>query len=239
MNYRDLSLIDIGDKKLIFATDSSGAIGMKENDQVRIDNYRLGRFLAQVPFMEIMATGAEPFYVFLPIANEMEPTAAGIIEGVKSIMKDAGMDLGSINGSTEENMATSQTGAAITIMAVVDGNFKLPKAKRGQGVFSIGLPKVGQEVLNDRGEIMTLYHLKELRKMDFVGDILPVGSKGIYYEAGEMARSNSLELELIFKEDLIYKSAGPATVALCSAPEDKFEELKKLALPVNLIARLV
>lgn len=239
MNYRDLSLIDLGDKKLLFATDSSGAIGMKENDQVRIDNFGLGRFLAQVPFMEIMATGAQPSYVFLPISNEMEPTAAGIIAGVRSIMKEAGMDEKLINGSTEENMVTSQTGAAITVMAVVDGSFSFPRARRGHAVFSLGLPKVGQEVLDDRGEIMTLTHLRELRKMDFVGDILPVGSKGVYYETGEMAKSNSLELEWIFQGDLLYKSAGPATVVLCSAPEDRLEELKKLALPVSLIARLV
>ena len=70
MHYRDLSVLDLGDKKLLFATDSTGAIGRKELDLVPIDNEELGIFLAGVPFMEIIATGATPSYVFLPICKD-------------------------------------------------------------------------------------------------------------------------------------------------------------------------
>lgn len=239
MNYRDLTLLDMGDKKLLMATDSTGAIGMKAHDLVKIDNYGLGRFISQVPFMEILATGAKPSYVFLPICNEMEPTAKGIIAGVKSIMEEAGLSPERINGTTEENIETSQTAASILVLAKVERDFSFPKAKRGEIIFSLGLPKVGNEVLEDKGEIMTLAHLMALRELDFVGDLLPVGSKGILYEAGEMAASHGLGLKLLCREDFIYKSAGPATVALVSAPSDKYDELKKLALPVHRIAELV
>lgn len=239
MHYRDLTIISLGEKKILFATDSAGAIGSKKGDRVAIDNRGLGRFLAQVPFMEILATKARPSYVFLPICNEMVPTAAGIIEGVKEIMEEAGLDSDCINGTTEENMPTLETAAAILVMAIVDKDFCFPQAFSGDTIFALGLPKVGEEVLKDKGEIMNLSHLKSLRDLPGIGDILPVGSKGIAYEAKEMAKSHGLELRFFFDEPILYQSAGPGTVVLCSAPFEKKEILEELGLPLRPIAEIL
>lgn len=238
MRYRDLTLIEHEGIKLLFATDSIGGIGEKENDFLAIDNVSLGRFLAQVPFFEILAVGAKPSYVFLPVSNEMDSTARGIIRGVRELMIELGLSPEAINGSTEENMPTSETGVGITVMAICDRNFNFPIAKKGEYIFSLGLPKVGAEVVEDRGEIMNLALLKRLREFEFVGDILPVGSKGIAYEAGEMARSHNLDLEFILEGDILTKSAGPTTVVLCSSKIDYKKELEKLGLAVNIVARL-
>lgn len=238
MRYRDLTILDIGEKKLIFACDSSGGIGSKKGDTIKIDNESLGRFLAQVPFFEILAIGAKPSYVFLPIANEMETTGEEIIQGVKEIMAKAGLDPLAINGSTEENIPTLETGAGITVLALVDGSFSFPRALENDYVFALGLPKVGREVLEDRGEIMTLHNLKLLRELPFVGDILPVGSRGIGQEALDMARSHGLDIEFLIEGDLLTKSAGPSTVVLCSARARYREELSELGLPVNIVGRL-
>ncbi|HZK10579.1 MAG TPA: hypothetical protein VFD08_05865 [Clostridia bacterium] len=239
MRYRDLTILPLGDKKLIFATDSAGAIGRKKADLVKIDNRGLGRFLAQVPFMEILATKALPSYVFLPICNEMEPTASEIIQGVMEIMDEAGLSRDFINGTTEENIPTIQTAASILVMAVVDIDFSFPKAFSGDTIFALGLPKVGQEVLDDRGDIMSLSHLKKLRVFQEVGDILPVGSKGIAYEAKEMARSHGLDLHFLSDDPILSKSAGPGTVVLCSGKAKIKKDLKDLALPLRKIAELL
>ena len=239
MRYRDLTILTIGENKLLFATDSAGAIGSKGADLVSIDNKGLGRFLAQVPFMEIVATKAVPSYVFLPVCNEMNPTARGILEGVKEIMEEAGLDSNRINGTTEENIPTIQTAASILVMAVVDKDFDFPKAYSGDTIYALGLPKVGNEVLEDTGEIMNLGHFKKLRSFLGIGDILPVGSKGIAYEVREMAKSHNLEVEFLFDEPLLYKSAGPGTVALCSVPAKGSDEIKSLGLPLRAIAKLI
>ncbi len=239
MHYRDLTVLDVGEKKLLFATDSTGAIGSKELDLIPISNEKLGIFLAQVPFMEILATGAIPSYVFLPICNEMHPTANGILKGVTHIMESLSMDPGSINGTTEENIPTRQTSAAILVMAVVEKDFTFPKAKAGEIIFSLGHPKVGHEVLADQGEIMTLDHMRRLRAIEGVGDVLPVGSKGMAYEAKEMVNSHGLALEFFpHPKDLLEKSAGPATVTLCSADASLEDELKALGLPLRKIAKI-
>lgn len=238
MRYRDLSLIPLGEKMLLFATDSAGAIGSKPLDVVSTSNRNLGRYLAQVPFMEILATRAHPSYVFLPICNEMEPTAREILEGVRSIMQEAGMPTNLINGTTEENMPTQQTAATILVMAVVDGDFVFPKACAGEVIFAIGLPKIGQEVLEDQGEIVTLAHFMRLRALEEAGDILPVGSRGIAYEAAEMAKSHDLKLHFLLEDPFLYKSAGPATVALVSGKAEIKGKLESLGLPVQIIAEL-
>lgn len=239
MLYRDLTLLELGEQKLLFATDSTGAIGSKELDLIPIDNEALGVFLAQVPFMEILAVGATPSYVFLPICNEMNPTAKGILSGVRKLMQELSMDPNAINGTTEENIPTRQTSAAILVMAVLEKHFSFPKANPGEGIYALGIPKVGREVLADQGEMMTVEKMRQLRKIQAVGDILPVGSKGIAYEALEMVHSHGLSLEFqSHEESFLSSSAGPATVALCSAPLSFEKELRKLGLPVHLIAKI-
>ena len=148
------------------------------------------------------------------------------------------MDPGSINGTTEENIPTRQTSAAILVMAVVEEDFEFPKAKVGENIYALGLPKVGHDVLADQGEIMTVERMLRLRSLEGVGDILPVGSKGIAYEVGEMMNTHGLEAEFYVHDDSLHLSAGPATVAICSAPASMEEKLRSLGLPVKTIAHI-
>ena len=83
--------------------------------------------------------------------------------------------------------------------------------------------------------------LQQLLSLDYVQDILPVGSKGIKYEAELLAKLNQLHLELDpeLKLDL-EKSAGPATVLLVTVPPNKLAKLQKsINKPLNYLGKLI
>lgn len=92
----------------------------------------------------------------------------------------------------------------------------------------LGIPKVGMEVLNDeKNEIMSVNTFNQLYHNIKIQDMLPVGSKGIEYEALEMAKTNDLELSLDDRISVdLYKSGGPATCAVVAIEESYFEEFK-------------
>ena len=72
-----------------------------------------------------------------------------------------------------------------------------------------------------------------------VSEILPVGSKGILFEAKEMARTNNVIFKLE-EENLVdlQKSAGPATCAVVSMNDKDYEKFKEVCeIPVNIIGR--
>ncbi|UTW69818.1 hypothetical protein KHA80_02285 [Anaerobacillus sp. HL2] len=72
--YRDLTIIADGDKKLVIACDSSGAIGPKELDVVKVDANIVGRFISRVVLMEIISVGAKPITLIDTLSVEMNPT---------------------------------------------------------------------------------------------------------------------------------------------------------------------
>ena len=81
--------------------------------------------------------------------------------------------------------------------------------------------------------------IKKLRRFKGVQDLLPVGSKGMRYELGQMAQTQAHPtIHWQVPEDAVQldQSAGPATVALvgvkrsrAAAIEAAFPELKRLA----------
>ncbi len=101
---RDLSIVELpGDILLISACDSLGAIGPKELDQIPVPADFVGRALARVPLMEVMAAGAEPILLLNTLCVEMEPSGKEIIRGIVQELKKAGIDPSLvINGSTKK-----------------------------------------------------------------------------------------------------------------------------------------
>ena len=76
--------------------------------------------------------------------------------------------------------------------------------------------------------------VKTLRQEVGVLDMLPVGSKGIRYEAQLMTENSDFQVEFLTEEDLDC-SAGPATVILLAVrPEEeadilaRYTDLKKI-----------
>lgn len=239
---RDLSLIKIDSQKtMIIACDSCGSIGMKKYDELKVPPFFTGKFTVKVALMEVLCSGADVIAITDCVCNEMDTTGLEIIKGIKDELLEAGIDNAVLTGSTEENFKTFSTGLGITVIGIVENkNIKLNKSKSDCAIVSIGIPKVGNEVkLDFDQEIVSYFTLKKLLELDYVYEIVPVGSKGILYEAKTLAKTNNLEFKLSTQINIdIYKSAGPSTVVIAAVRFDCLSELN-LFTNVNLIGNLI
>ncbi|NLM04185.1 MAG: alpha-ribazole-5-phosphate synthase, partial [Clostridiales bacterium] len=229
--FRDLTFIEQeNDKYLVIACDSSGAIGDKVDDVIKVPAEIVGYYGARVALMEILSVGAKVFTVIDTLAVEMEPTGRKIIDGIQRQLKEAGMETIFLNGSTEENIPTRQTGMGITIIGEVDKNqAKINKSQKGDYVVVLGIPKVGNEInIPVDNEICSIDDIKTLLNSKVVREIYPVGSKGILYEANYLAKSNNMTLKIYEKLKVdIEKSGGPATILMFTISPEDYEKIRK------------
>ena len=220
---RDLTIISgVGDNCLVIACDSCGAVGAKREDVLRLPARYAAKFTARVALTEVMCSGAMPVTIINGAANEMEPTGEELIRGIQEELKNANIADIVLTGSTEENFATNMTALAITVIGIAsEHELRFKPAAKGDKLILLGKPSVGGEVdLESAGfyaEIRQLLALPEVR------EVVPVGSKGIAYEAENLASMNGMVFNLSDAENMVsvdlYKSAGPATclLVLCCA----------------------
>lgn len=248
---RDLSVLPLGaGVSLVFACDALGGIGPKPHDTYRTDGYTLGRFAARVPLAELLACGATPLLVANMLSVERDPTGMAILAGVRDEAATAGLDPDAITGSTEENVPTLATGVGIAVLGLVAaGQFRPGRGRVGDLMVCIGVPKSAPRdtVTLDDPDILDLPALLRLlsshANMDTntVGDVLPVGSRGIRAEADDLAASAGLRFvpDLATPRDLVY-SGGPATCALATVTPAVLPILRALRLPpLTVIGTLV
>ncbi|HLR34807.1 MAG TPA: AIR synthase related protein [Tissierellales bacterium] len=241
--YRDLTIVDINKEQfLVISCDSSGGIGNKEKDIVKVSPKVVGYYATQVALMEILSFGAKPITVVNTLSVEMNDTGGKIIKGIEKALRPLDFDISNlITGSTEENIPVVQTGMGITILGIVDKKkWNKPSTQADLASVVVGLPKVGDEVVDDENKtIMDIPRLLELKEKDYIKEILPVGSKGILYELEQMAKTNNINY--ILENDIyidLKKSAGPSTCVIISIEEDKYVELKNsFPIPVNKIGK--
>lgn len=243
-NFRDILIKPLTrNKVLVVSCDSAGAVGPKRDDIVKVDGSVLGRFIVRVALMEVMAVGAKPICVSCGLSVEPEPTGESILAGVLSEMKKVGLDRSSLVISTEKNFETTQSGIGITVIGIVNRDeMRMGEAEDGDLIVSLGIPSVGMEVLENerKGLIAELDDLIKLLSLNFAHAVIPVGSKGILYEANVLAKESEAFLKLNPNPGLdITKSAGPGTVILAAIGRDYLDEFKShFRKPINLIAHL-
>ncbi len=218
---------------IVVGSTSSGGVGPKSMDKIKVNGRVLGKYLARVALMDVAATGAFPLLLSVTLSVEKEPAGHEILEGIKNEALVLGLDPNQvIMENTEENFATTQTGAGLTVVGYAnEEDLRLGKTKIGDLLVAIGKPKVGDEVLpaDVKGEIADLPTVKLLCQKKFVHDIAPVGTFGIAKEATMMAYVVGRQLELLEDAEIdLAKSAGPATVVLVSIDREKLSELKSL-----------
>jgi hypothetical protein len=242
----DVSILNIpSGHSIVVGSTSSGSIGAKAMDKLKVDNRVLGKFLARVALMDVIATGAFPIMISVTLGVEKDPTGNDILEGVKNEARIIGLDPNqAVMENTEENFEVTQTGAGLTVIGFAnEDELRLGKTKPGDLVVAIGKPKVGAEVLSAeaKGEIVDLKNVITLAQQKFVHDIAPVGTYGIAHEARMMAYSVGRQIKLVEPEPLdLDKSAGPATVALVSLNPEKLGELELLIRkPIAKIAAIL
>ena len=235
---RDLTIVPNGQDCLVIACDSCGAIGSKAGDALDIPTRYVAKFTARVALTEVMCTGALPVVVTNGVACEMNPTGAEAILGIQDELKNAGVTDIVLTGSTEENFATNMTALAITVIGTSkESELKFGQAAPGDKLILLGTPRVGAEVdLEDRGFYA---EIARLLPIPGVKELIPVGSKGVAYEAAMLASLNGAAHEL-YQTDIDYlKSAGPATCLLILCAASSVDEVLHACQPARMIGGIL
>lgn len=229
---------------LVAACDSCGGVGPKSGDVLKTDGFTVGYTAASVVLMELIAAGAEPFFLADGLAVESDPTGREILRGIIRAAAEAGIPEEAVNGSTEENFPTLQTGLGITALGWTE-KWPVHRSDPGDVLVLAGLPRWGQAVLeSDRGDRLTLGLLKRIRSgepfTDLIGEILPVGSRGVLAEAGDLAATAGCAFHP--EEDLpefLNGSGGPSSCAVLSVKPDNLAALIRISpLPLTPLGRL-
>lgn len=225
MKFRDLTIRSLHkDLHMITACDTSSGLGEKPGDAFCVSTRIVASFCARVVFFELLAYGIEPEVVVNMVAGRYDETGHDALLGLQDEMERAGLTNVEINGSTEENMDTVMTSINMVGIGFTHGPIRLPRIESGDLAYYLGTPYVGAEVLNNLATLVTYRELRALKCREEVLDVLPVGSKGIFYEAEAMAASS----KLCFKSNSehvnsgrLYDSAGPATVLVVAVKREK------------------
>lgn len=229
---------------IVTGSTSSGAIGPKQLDKVKVTGNVLGKFLARVALMDVTATGAFPLLLSVTMGVEKDPTGNQILEGIRKETRLLGLDPNQVLlENTEDNIETVQTGVGLTVVGFAnEPELRLARTCPGDKIVAIGRPKVGEEVIpaEAHGEIADLRNVGQLVQRKYVHDIAAVGTFGIAAEARMMAYGVGRQLKLYEVDGLdLNKSAGPATVVLASVDPERVEDLRDLiAKPVNVVGEI-
>ncbi len=230
---------------IVVGSTSSGAVGPKSLDEVKVEGRVLGKFLARVALMDVAATGAFPIMLSATLGVEKEPTGREVLEGIRREALVLGLEPSQVLvENTEENFSTVQTGVGLTVVGFVnEGDLRLGKTRPGDLLVAIGTPKVGDEVISAeaQGKVADLKSVVWLTQKKYVHDIVPVGTFGIAYEARILAHAVGRQLEMPDKVGVdLEKSAGPATVVVITVDGEKLEDLKTLLRkPITILGQVL
>ncbi|BBE31982.1 hypothetical protein OSSY52_21230 [Tepiditoga spiralis] len=218
--FRDISIFKKENTYFVFAVDSVGAIGEKENDKLNIPVKISAKYNMRVCLNEIYSVGVKPEVVFSIVSNEWNETGKNIYSGILSELKENNLESIEVNGSTEENFKTSMTAFGLTVMGT-SNKLYFRNTKKGDKVYLIGLPRVGKEVLKNEKDNLNPLMIEEIFKNHKIGDFLPCGSKGISNELKILEKENNLKVNIIEMYDIDFnKSAGPATCGIFTSSEN-------------------
>lgn len=250
--FRDLTILENEKNKIVIACDSCGGIGENEGDFVKASNEIVSYFSARVCLFELLAFRAKPLVIVNNLGMSMNNGGEKIIQGINRAIKEYNAEnffeeksnlSECVTGSTEDNFKTLQTFLGLTIIGEKEETLKV-NFEKGDSICLLGIPKVGQEVLedinNNLGEIVTFKDFKILMDNKDVKDILPIGSKGIIHEISELEKSNKIRINLSYEGDYLKKSAGPATALLFILRNNSLEDIKrKIKTPIMEIGSII
>ena len=205
------------DDTTVITIDNSGCIGEKELDIVHVSNELTAYYSARVALLEQLCAGAEPTHILL--SNFTGDNAWGDYEkGIKKAFDEIGIALPAINGSTESNFNTLQSGISLMLI----GKVQYEMADTNLEWFVIGKPLVGQEVIEEANHVAKLKELYNLLKLKIAKQIWPVGSKGILAELERIFPEGKFDCSLDLK-----KTSGPATSVIVGVPKMRLEEFER------------
>lgn len=241
MKWRDLTLVDFHDEYLLAVScDSTGGIGDKPHDVVRTSPFMVGYHTAKVALMELLCVHGEPFLLSDTLSVEMDPTGAEIMRGIDALLKEYDPQHSiAVTGSTEENFRVSATGLGVTVMGRIDKrHWPLKKTETQDLAVMVGDAKCGEEVLKtEKEKSLMLHHVKTLRELSYVREVVPGGSRGMAHEIALVERTSKIRfLPAEGEKPLLYHSCGPASALLVTLREEHLKDLQMtLNIPVHVL----
>ncbi|EAD5681538.1 alpha-L-fucosidase [Listeria innocua] len=227
---RDLSVIDVPGGCILTSCDISAGFGEKVHDGLRVAPEVTARLTLRVALLEMLASGAVVVAVSDVIGAEMEPTGKRVIAGLNDELIKADLGHIELNGSTEENMNVTQTSVGVLVTGfATKAALKLINVHEAAVLFAFGEPIVGAEVLQRMTEMPDYHLVKQLVSDSRVLEVVPVGSKGMAYEANTLARLNDCVFEAsgVFNEATMKKTAGPASVILVAVKASEVKSFEQ------------
>jgi hypothetical protein len=238
-------VLDLGDgRSLVLACDSTGGIGSKPADTVVAAASEVAHFAARVALIEVLASGAEPVVLVNNLCVERTPTGDLMIDSIERLVAGLGGPPVAITGSTEDNVVTMATAVGVTVIgAVFDDEFRPGTSTRGDVVLCVGRPLSApmDNVRSGDPKMIAVDEIRRVLSVAGVHDVLPVGSRGIAYEGGELARAAGLVFEPAAPIDIdVYRSGGPSTCVLasCAPGSEGAIQAIRSSLPVTVVGTL-
>jgi hypothetical protein len=241
---RDVALIRLDKQNiLVVSCDSSGAIGPKRMDALRVNAATVGKFVSRVALMETVAVGAKPICLSISLCMEPEPVGQLVMKGAFEELNIPELERVRVIQSSEKNFKVKQTGVGASVIGIARSKeLRIGRCQRRDLIFAIGYPCVGLEVFSGMRNnlIADLRDVYTLTKMRGIHELLPVGSKGIWREAEIMAADSNHHFQPVRSIQIdARKSAGPSTVVLCAIPPKYAPRIReKVHKPVTLIGEI-
>ncbi|WCC80951.1 transcriptional regulator [Cutibacterium equinum] len=224
-------MADVPASRLVIACDAIGGIGPRPDDSYPADPVWCAHLGARVPLLEVLCAGARPLILVNTLCQD-EESARPMIEEFRRCAIAAGIDPSAVTGSTEDNVATTQTGIGVTIIGVM-AEGELPKAHDGDVLVCIGAPisAPDDDVSPGRREIVAVGEVRELVASGKVHDCVPVGSHGVAWEAEQLASTAGLRATFLDTEVDLAHSGGPSTCLVVACDEGDVEKLRGVVAP--------
>jgi hypothetical protein len=238
---RDITVIDFDETRYLgIACDSCGGIGLKEHDMVKASPQLVAYQTGKVVLAELMSMGFTPMIMADGLAVEMNDTGKQLIGGFNEVLSKLKTTKVHLTGSTEENIKTVQTSMGVTCIGMCEKNkLKYKKTEKGDICLLIGLPLVGNDVVNNPDKILDIDDFEQLYICDYIKEMLPVGSRGTSAELKDLCDYNNLNIKLEHNINVdLNHSGGPSCSCIITTNERNMGIVKSLVnKPIEILGR--
>lgn len=240
--FRDVLYWFDGASAYVLACDSNAGIGERPHDELRQPPTETGYSAAKVALIEVLAVGATPIVLANALGGPRDEYGQQVLAGIQAAIDEVDSEI-VLTGSDETNVPTRQTAVGITVIGRAPADeLRLGGASAGDAVVCVGTPKDGLAVPYHEGDpdIANVRDVQAAARSRFVHEVLPVGSRGVAYEAHNLAAGASGRLRFFDTPLDLGISAGSSTSFLAALPADAVAELERIVRPtVTVIGEIV